>query len=242
MLRVARSLRTQSRVAGEPARPHVHHHGELGDPGTGRQPQIDHPGDQLGRQVVGDVPAEILEHLGGSAAPRAGKPGDQNDVDARFRAGVAGRRRCPRRSSRCALVRHPDALRLIIADHRVGRCRIGRYTERLQHGLGSCHADTRHRGDLLDGGLLQPGQRTEVRDQRLAPVLPQPGHRVQRRRRHPLGPLAAVVGDREPVCFVAHPLQQIQPFAVARHDDRDPAPTAPTPPPAVWPARSPRRR
>jgi hypothetical protein len=29
-----------------------------------------------------------------------------------------------------------------------------------------------------------------------------------------------VIGDREPVCFITHPLQQIQAVAVARHDDR----------------------
>ena len=67
---------------------------------------------------------------------------------------------------------------------------------------------------------LQPGQRSEVRHERLAPVLPQPAHRVQRRGRHPLGPLAAVVGDREAVRLVADPLQQVEPLAVPRQDDR----------------------
>ena len=40
--------------------------------------------DQFGRQVVGDVPAEILEHLGRGAPAGAGQPGDQHDVDTRF--------------------------------------------------------------------------------------------------------------------------------------------------------------
>ena len=83
-------------VAGEPARAHVHHDGELGDPRPGRQTELDHPGDQLGRQVVGDVPAEVFEHLGRGAAARPRQSGDEDDVDAAAAGGslaVACRRR-----------------------------------------------------------------------------------------------------------------------------------------------------
>src|SRR5882757_6202514 len=116
----------------------------------------------------------------------------------------------PTPSSRCCAP--------IMVDDRFGRARFGWHTQRLQYCLRRGHADSRHRGDLLDAGLLQPGQRAEVGDQRLAAVLPETAYRVERRRRHPLRPLAAVVRDRESVRFVAYPLQQVKAFAVARQN------------------------
>jgi hypothetical protein len=84
-------------VTGETTRPDVHHHGQLSDAGAGGQTQLDHPRDQLRRQVVRDVPAEVLEHLGRRSATRPGQPGHQHDVDARFPA---------------RLVNHPVVLQL----------------------------------------------------------------------------------------------------------------------------------
>ena len=49
---------------------------------------------------------------------------------------------------------------------------------------------------------------------------PEPGHRVERARRWPPSPLGPVVGDREPVRLVPHPLQQVQPLGRAGHDHR----------------------
>src|SRR6202000_2589158 len=71
-------------VTGEPARAYAHHDGQLRDPGSRVQPEVDHSGDQLRRQVIGDVPAEVLEDLGGGTPPGTGQTGDQNDVDAGF--------------------------------------------------------------------------------------------------------------------------------------------------------------
>ena len=52
--------------------------------------------------------------------------------------------------------------------------------------------------------------------QRLAPGLPEPGDVVERDGGHRLGALLPVVGDREPVGLVAHPLQQVERLAEVR--------------------------
>ncbi len=114
--------------------------------------------------------------------------------------------------------------------------------ERVEHRGGGRDPDAGDGGDLLHAGLAQPGQRPEVGHQRLAPGLPQSADRIQCRGRHPLGPLTAVVGDREAVRLVANPLQQVQPLAVARQDHRVRFGRAPTPPRVAWPVRSPPRR
>ncbi len=57
-------------------------------------------------------------------------------------------------------------------------------------------------------------------EQRLLARLPQPRHRVQRPGPQPLGPLAALIGDGEPVRLVPHPLEQVQALAGAREDQR----------------------
>ena len=85
MSRVGKIRAHQIEIAGETPGPDVHDHRQLGDARSRRQAEIDHPGDQFGRQVVGDVPAEVLEHLGGGAAAGAGQPGHQHDVDIRPR-------------------------------------------------------------------------------------------------------------------------------------------------------------
>src|ERR1700757_1557422 len=93
-------------------------------------------------------------------------------------------------------------------------------SQRLEDGRGGGHADARNCGDLVDGGLLEAGYRSEMGYQRLAAMFSQSWHRVERRGGHSLGSLAAMVGDGEPVGLVTDPLQQIEPLAVARHDDR----------------------
>ncbi len=73
-------------ITGEAARSDVHDHRQLGDPRSGGQPEIHHAGDELGWQVVGDIPAEVLEHLGRRPPSGPRQAGDQDDVNPRDRA------------------------------------------------------------------------------------------------------------------------------------------------------------
>ncbi len=57
-------------------------------------------------------------------------------------------------------------------------------------------------------------------EKRCAPGLAEPGHVVQRRAGHARRPFLPVIGDREPVCFVAYSLQQIQALTGAGQDHR----------------------
>ena len=69
--------------------------------------------------------------------------------------------------------------------------------------------------------VLEPLDRTELPQQRLAPDLAEARARCPGGRGHPLGPLLPVVGDREPVRLVADPLQQVEPLGGARQDHRE---------------------
>ena len=66
----------------------------------------------------------------------------------------------------------------------------------------------------------EPPHRAEVPQQRLAPGLAQTRDAVEGARGHRLGPLLAVVGDREAVRLVAYPLQEVEALAGARQDHR----------------------
>ena len=93
--------------------------------------------------------------------------------------------------------------------------------ERGDDGLGGTRADARHFRDIfLDRRRAQPLERTELRQQRLAPRFAEPGNVVERALDHGLGTLLPVIGDREPVGLVADALQQVEPFAAARQDQR----------------------
>ena len=50
------------------------------DVAAGLRRQLDDRADQRGGQVVDHEPAEVLQHVGGPGATRAGQPGDQHDV------------------------------------------------------------------------------------------------------------------------------------------------------------------
>ena len=78
-------------VRGERAAAHVHDDGDAGDLAAGAGAEVDHRGDQLGRQVVDDEPAQVLQHLRRSAAAGPGQTADQRHVDA-----VRMLRRCRR--------------------------------------------------------------------------------------------------------------------------------------------------
>jgi hypothetical protein len=69
-------------VGGERAASDVHHHRDAGDLAAGARAEVDHRGDQLGREVVHDEPAEVLQHLRRGAATGPGQPADQSDLDA----------------------------------------------------------------------------------------------------------------------------------------------------------------
>src|SRR5690348_14301783 len=66
--------------------------------------------------------------------------------------------------------------------------------QRFEDRLGRAPPDTGHLDDLVDGGGLQLFQRPEPLEQGFTPHLAQPGHVVERRRDHPLGPLLPVIG------------------------------------------------
>ena len=105
----------------------------------------------------------------------------------------------------------------------VDRCRrpgAGPRPERSDDGLGGTRADAGHLGDLGDAGRPQPLERAEVLEQRLAPRLAEPGYAVEGGVDHAARALLPVVGDREPVRLVAHPLQQVEALAGARQDHR----------------------
>src|SRR6478672_8352178 len=87
-------------------------------------------------------------------------------------------------------------------------------------GGGQPGADAGHGRDLLDARRAELAHRAEVLEQGLAPRRAQPGHVVERAGGGGLAALLPVISDREPVRLVPHPLQQVEPLAAARQDDR----------------------
>ncbi len=84
----------RGQIVGERPRPDVEDHRDPGHPAPRPGAQVDHGGDQLGRQVVDDEPAEVLQALGRGRPAGAGQAGDDRDLDAGRRH---RRRRRPRR-------------------------------------------------------------------------------------------------------------------------------------------------
>src|SRR5690348_13622235 len=108
---------------------------------------------------------------------------------------------------------------LIVFPRLVGaRCLIG--TECRRDRRGQPRADAGHGRDLLDAGRGELADRAEVLEQRLAPGRAEPGYVVERAAGGGLAALLPVVGDGEPVGLVPDPLEQVEPFAAARQDDR----------------------
>ena len=65
--------------------------GEAVDPArSGQRRQLDDLLDERGREVVDDVPAEILHHVGDTGTPGTGQSGDHDDVS-HLRQGYFGR-------------------------------------------------------------------------------------------------------------------------------------------------------
>src|SRR5690606_32225335 len=94
-------------------------------------------------------------------------------------------------------------------------------------GQGPIHA--LDPGDFLDAGAAQPGQAAEVLEQGRPPARADARDVLQPAGLARLLPLAAVAGDGEAVCFVAHLLDQLQ---AGRGGSRPPGRTR-----ASWPAR-----
>lgn len=67
-------------VVEEPAPAYVDDDGDPGDVPLGAGAELHHRGDQGGRQVVDDEPAEVLQTLGGRGTPGAGHPGDDHQL------------------------------------------------------------------------------------------------------------------------------------------------------------------
>src|SRR4029077_9759167 len=92
--------------------------------------------------------------------------------------------------------------------------------QRRDDGGGQPRADARHRRDLLYGRRAELAHGAEVLEQGLAAGRAEPGHVVEHAGGGGLAALLPVVGDREAVRLVPHPLQQVETLAAARHDER----------------------
>src|SRR4051794_41055918 len=84
---------------------------------------------------------------------------------------------------------------------------VGWLGQRGDARLGRALPDAGHAANLLDRRAAEPAYRAELSQQGAPSYLPQPGHVVERARRHRAGTLLPVVSDREAVCLVAHALQ-----------------------------------
>src|ERR1039458_5924574 len=95
-----------------------------------------------------------------------------------------------------------------------------RHLQRRGDRDGQLGAYPRHLRDLLDARSAELTHRAEVLEQRLTPRRAQTGHLVRRTGGGGLAALLPVVVDREPVCLIPYPLQQVQAFAATGQDDR----------------------
>src|SRR5699024_3036526 len=95
-----------------------------------------------------------------------------------------------------------------------------RPVERRVHQFRERRAEAGHRGDVLDGGLAELGDGTEVLHQFRLPLWPKALDAVERGGPHPLRSPLAVVADGEAVRLVADALHEVHGLGVARQDDR----------------------
>ena len=82
--------------------------------------------------------------------------------------------------------------------------------KRVEDGLGNRRPNAGDRCDLIDGGCLEPLQRPELLENCLASNIPQSRHFVEQTLDHALSTLLSLISNRETVCFIADPLQQIE--------------------------------
>src|SRR3954447_23526318 len=82
--------------------------------------------------------------------------------------------------------------------------------DRILDRHGGAWPDAGHLGDLADLGRSELLQGAEVLDQRPPAYLAEAGDVVEHALHHRLGTTRPVVGDREPVGLVTHPLQEVE--------------------------------
>jgi hypothetical protein len=179
--------------------------GDAGDVALGAGSEVDHRGDQLGRQVVDDEPAQVLEHLRRSAPAGPGQSADQRHLDA-----VRMLRRC-RRMLGHAFSSVPEVSGAGSPADPCSAVRTATAVRRPNPGTAAISSTPAARSLRTDPKCLSSAVRRDG---------PSPGDAVERGGRHALGTTLAVVGDGEPVRLVPDPLQQVQPLAGAREDDR----------------------
>ena len=167
--------------------PHVDHGGDpqVADAGVAHLAgQLGHRREQLRRQVVDDVPAEVLEDVGGRRPAGTAHPGDDDEVGRpghRRQAAAARARRqpLPAPSARPA----PSSS----TTSPVARLTAGM----LSAPDPNCAATTAasagpmpgHGRELVDRGRPDPLDRPELLEQRLAPLLAQARDAVELARR-----------------------------------------------------------
>ena len=226
----AAAMASSRACANHPRDAHVDDDGDLLQRGVGVAcarlvAQVGEGREQLGRQVVDDEPAEVLEDVGGRRAAGAAHPGDDDDRRVGQRPAWRGRR-C-RRSFEDFSRREVHGWLRRCTLSQVGR-RWPLASEGPMPGTAMMSVGVR---------LAQALDRTEVPQQRLLPAGPQPGYAVELARRHRLGPALAVEGDGEAVRLVAQALEQVEALARARQDHRVVLARAATPPRGAWRAR-----
>ena len=205
--------------------------------------ELGHRRQQLGRQVVDDVPAAVLDDVGRRRPAGPAHPGDDEEV-VRAAAAAAGRPRRARRQPWPAPSTRPAPSSSTTSP--VARLTAGVVSAVEPNSAATTAASAGPMpgtsDELVDRGGPDPLHRAEPLEQRLAALLPQPGDAVEPARRHRLGAPLPVEGDREPVRLVAQPLQEVEALAGAGQHDRVLLARAPRPPRAASRARPRRRR
>ena len=161
-------------VGEELAAPDVH---DRGEPVHAARAGGEHPGqlgEQLGRQVVDDVPVQVLQDRGGLRAARTGHPGDHQELRAGPpRAGTGGR---PRARGSPSASWWPGARRSCLQHASAGQPdpeAAGSPSTLAPSGGAPSHSG--HGRDLLDGRRRESGDRAEVLQQRRPRAGPSPG-------------------------------------------------------------------
>ena len=219
---------------------HVDDDRDAGEALVGVAGEVEQRPQHLRRQVVDDVPAEVLEGVahrraagaghagddehgaGGAARRSTGAGGTASDVASVMTGGrlrSIGVRSAPAypgtaASSSSTGSTAPRPLGVLAAA--AGR----RWCSRSTTAAASTRPKPGHVRDVLRGRPAQPGDRAEVLQQLLHPRLAEAGHLRELRADVPLAP-GALVGDREAVRLVAQALHQEQRVAVPRQDHRE---------------------
>ena len=173
---LADQRRTPGRVRRRPQR--------SGRPCPASGCRVGQRGQERGRQVVDDEPAEILEALRGRAAAGAGKAGDDRELY----GGRRWRRTSSGRARGCA---HADSTSPV-AGSTAGPAGLAASAATMASAVRGPMPDT----SVISSTVAARSRFSEPKrgQQRLAPGLPQPGHAVEQRSRP--STWTASAGDR----------------------------------------------